>query len=824
MIEWFNAVRLEICMSGHISAELHPKFIFRVSANHLYWCCSNSSTYPTSKLQLLSIRTSQTRLMALWPSLALLHHPHSPLIFHRACSQTAPQTKHVIGDVQHDNCVRTSRSIARASVACLDDGLLLVLSCEPLMPLLPTLGRRFRHAATRSRSWPPLPFLPPYSAAVGARRFATDNTPSPSVEQAHGGAAVSTSRSARSFDSSPPPPSASVLSSTSFTAGGYDQGMSVQPNVSWAASAPSAVAASSRAAASPPPPTAADSHSPAPLHRTSRSSRRGLSGGAEFFVDIDESGLLAHPERPYVDPRQNSAKGRLTPLAAELHEQIKVRGPLTMSDFMYQCMQNAQYGYYTSKENVIGGRASSGPNSGAPVGDFITSPEISQLFGELVGVWMVDAWHKLGKPPSLSLVELGPGRGTLMRDMLRTIRHWPAMHSAVEVHLLETSQLMRDKQRDMLGVTLQEDGRAPFYSPATVFPSTSAAAASPSSVILPPEYTVPSTPPLPSPAPASTTSSSSNQFGDVRVSGFTRDRVRVTWHSSLASLPSSRPVLFVGHEFLDALPVYHFVYRKERGWSEVLVDADYSTDSPHHFRLVLSPTATPALSVFVGERAGEENEMVEVQAASASIVEDITQRIGRQTGAALFIDYATSQPSRPTLQAIQSHQHVHPLHEPGLTDLTTLVDFQAMAASADKAASIGQHDVFTLPVITQNSFLRNMNIARRLEMLVDAVWDKASTSQQQQDGAVSEEETERLADDMIQAATRLVSEDRESGGMGGLFHVMAVVHSKLGTDIAAWNEAEVREKRQRDERKRAESKSQTLAKNVPPVMRQRRGE
>ena len=659
----------------------------------------------------------------------------------------------------------------------------------------------------------------PRRAALCVRRFTAANGSSPPVDLLNGDSQPSNS----SHSTQPTKPSTAASTAT-----GYDHGLSIQPNASWAASSeptarPSSV--SSRSSSSAPP--SAPPSSPPSSHTAPGPVRRGPRGGVEFFVDIDENGLLSPPERPYVDPAHNAAKGRLTRLSSELHEQMKVRGPLTMSDFMYQCMQNPQHGYYTAKEQVIGGKTESG---GAAVGDFITSPEISQLFGELVGVWLVDCWHKLGKPPSFSLIELGPGRGTLMRDVLRTIRHWPAMHSAVEVHLLETSSLMREKQRDILGVTLQHDG-APFYSPTTSAPSTSTAATQPSNVILPSDSAPPpSTSTGSTSTSTSPTSSSSPMFGDVRVSGFTRDRVRVTWHSSLVSLPPSRPVLFVGHEFLDALPVYHFVYRKERGWSEVLVDADYSTDSPYHFRFVLSPAATPASTVFLGEQAGEQDEMVEVQAASASIVEDITQRIGQQTGAALFIDYASPQPSRPTLQAVQNHQHVHPLHEPGLTDLTTMVDFQSMAASADKAATLGSHQVFTLPLISQHSFLRNMNIARRLQMLVDAVWDRvgqqpsSGQSQQQTDGALSEEEAERLADNLIQAATRLVSEDSQSGGMGKLFNVMAIVHSKMGTDIAAWNEAEVREKRRRDEQKRAESRSHTLAKNVPAAMKRRSSE
>lgn len=83
-------------------------------------------------------------------------------------------------------------------------------------------------------------------------------------------------------------------------------------------------------------------------------------------------------------------------------------------------------------------------------GDFITAPEVSQMFGEMIGAWMTDMWLQSGKPERVHLVELGPGRGTLMADILRTINTWPDFRDAVSIHLVETSPLLRQEQAQAL--------------------------------------------------------------------------------------------------------------------------------------------------------------------------------------------------------------------------------------------------------------------------------------------------------------------------------------------------------------------------------------
>jgi NADH dehydrogenase [ubiquinone] 1 alpha subcomplex assembly factor 7 len=118
-------------------------------------------------------------------------------------------------------------------------------------------------------------------------------------------------------------------------------------------------------------------------------------------------------------------------LKAEIIADIRANGPMRLSDYMRRC--NAHY-YATRIPFGTGG-------------DFITAPEISQIFGELIGVWAADMWQRAGSPTPFNLVELGPGRGTLMQDALRATAKVPGFHAAMSVHFVETSPVLRDEQK-----------------------------------------------------------------------------------------------------------------------------------------------------------------------------------------------------------------------------------------------------------------------------------------------------------------------------------------------------------------------------------------
>jgi SAM-dependent MidA family methyltransferase len=129
---------------------------------------------------------------------------------------------------------------------------------------------------------------------------------------------------------------------------------------------------------------------------------------------------------------------RVTPLARELVERIRREGPMTIATFMQACLQHPAHGYYR-KAQAIGAS-----------GDFITAPEISQVFGEIVGLWAAVVWQQMGRPDPFHLVELGPGRGTLMADALRAGRLVPGVVDAARIDLVETSASLRAAQEATL--------------------------------------------------------------------------------------------------------------------------------------------------------------------------------------------------------------------------------------------------------------------------------------------------------------------------------------------------------------------------------------
>ncbi len=129
----------------------------------------------------------------------------------------------------------------------------------------------------------------------------------------------------------------------------------------------------------------------------------------------------------------------MTPLAQKIVNLIQQAGPLRVSDYFALCLADPDHGYYQNREPF--GQA----------GDFITAPEISQLFGEMIGIFLVQAWQAQGSPDNVRIVEIGPGRGTLMSDALRVIAKLaPELYADATIHMVETSERLRSVQRQTL--------------------------------------------------------------------------------------------------------------------------------------------------------------------------------------------------------------------------------------------------------------------------------------------------------------------------------------------------------------------------------------
>lgn len=283
----------------------------------------------------------------------------------------------------------------------------------------------------------------------------------------------------------------------------------------------------------------------------------------------------------------------MTALKEHLAGLIRADGPLSIAEYMRIVLTARDDSYY-KRRDPFGAK-----------GDFVTAPEVSQIFGEMIGLWCVDVWRQLGSPKHLTLVELGPGRGTLMKDALRAARVAPAFVAAVSVVMVEVSQVLRRLQQDAL-----RESQLPVHW--------------------------------------------LDRFDDLDVEG---------------------PVIVVANEFFDALPMRQWV-RNPQGWSERCVGLDRTGElvfgaAPERIDVRLLP---PAL------RDAPVGSIVEVSPARAAAARLVAERIARTGGAALAIDYGFWGPAAgDTFQAVRGHAYADLLKEPGEADLTSHVDFAALA-------------------------------------------------------------------------------------------------------------------------------------------------
>ena len=141
-----------------------------------------------------------------------------------------------------------------------------------------------------------------------------------------------------------------------------------------------------------------------------------------------------------------------TPLDAVIRARIAREGPMPVASFMALCLYDPDHGYYLRGDPL------------GAAGDFVTAPEVSQMFGEMIGLWAAEVWQEIGAPAVLQLVEIGPGRGTMMLDAIRAARAAPEFRRALRVHLIEVSPVLRQRQAQ----TLRDVGDVPVRWHATL--------------------------------------------------------------------------------------------------------------------------------------------------------------------------------------------------------------------------------------------------------------------------------------------------------------------------------------------------------------------
>lgn len=350
----------------------------------------------------------------------------------------------------------------------------------------------------------------------------------------------------------------------------------------------------------------------------------------------------------------------------EIRAIIEAEGPLPVSRYMALCLSDPRHGYYATRDPL------------GAAGDFTTAPEISQMFGELIGLWCAEVWRAMNSPQQIHLVELGPGRGTLMSDLLRAAKTVPDFVKAAGVHLVETSPVLTQRQKEML----------------------------------------------------------------------TSAGVKISWHESVNDLPDG-PLIVIANEFVDALPIDQFVKTKD-GWREQRVGMVEGK-----LAFGIDPAPVPGIDESLPPRLRKAFEGSVLERRDLGPVREIAARVAKSGGAALIVDYGHRRTTLAhTLQAVRAHEFADPLELPGETDLTSLVDFEALATVAKKSGAKNYGP------ISQGAFLRRLGIeprAQRLKQNADA----------------------KTRGDIDAALARLIGEAPRQ--MGELFKAFSFAHPKLAT-------------------------------------------
>ena len=300
-------------------------------------------------------------------------------------------------------------------------------------------------------------------------------------------------------------------------------------------------------------------------------------------------------------------------LKEKIHNIIVENGPISIASFMEISLSDKEYGYYR-KKMPLGSK-----------GDFVTSPDISQIFGEIIGIWILDIWIKLKEPNNFQIVDLGGGRGTLLKDINRVLKNKIKNFIFIDIN----EELIKLQKKALNGATHFE------------------------------------------------------KINDI----------------------PKKPTIFIGNEFLDTFPVHQFI-KKNNYWNEVCVNSDnkelfFSYETTKLSKKLIS-------SNFVNLK---EDSIIEINFKVREIINNISNFIKKNSGAAIFFDYGYLDGYGDSFQGIKDNKPINPLSDPGFVDLTSHVNFKDIKLQAKK------NNINFYGPNTQNLFLEEMGAIQRLRIL-----------------------------------------------------------------------------------------------------------
>ncbi|OAV98294.1 hypothetical protein PTTG_00338 [Puccinia triticina 1-1 BBBD Race 1] len=327
----------------------------------------------------------------------------------------------------------------------------------------------------------------------------------------------------------------------------------------------------------------------------------------------DFSTCASYQQKSPPEPKPTSAiAAQPASLLKIINQQILASGPISVPVWMKLCLHHPTLGYYSRTDR------SNKSDPFGQQGDFITSPEISQVFGELIAIWFISRWQAAGSPTRTRIVELGPGRGTLMADIIRTFKSIRAFDNVdLSVHLIENSPFMR---------ALQDQKLSPF--------------------------------------------------DDLKEKVSWSDRI------DEVGKVDDRWTMVIAHEFFDALPVHIFQKTAMgfREVMIDLNNADMSpTDKSLRFALSPGPTLASQMLISEEHQKLPVGAKLEVSPSATQIAGGISQLLRSEGGGTgLIVDYGADRHFSHSIRGFYQHQVVDPLSRPGLTDITANVDFASL--------------------------------------------------------------------------------------------------------------------------------------------------
>lgn len=300
-------------------------------------------------------------------------------------------------------------------------------------------------------------------------------------------------------------------------------------------------------------------------------------------------------------------------LKEKIHNIIVENGPISIASFMEISLSDKKYGYYR-KKMPLGSK-----------GDFVTSPDISQIFGEIIGIWILDIWIKLKEPNNFQIVDLGGGRGTLLKDINR---------------------VLKNKIKNFIFIDINEE-----------------------------------------------------------LIKLQKKALNNAIHFEKIKDIPKKPTIFIGNEFLDTFPVHQFI-KKNNYWKEVCVNSN-GKDLFFSYEITRLSKKLPS-SNFPNLK---EESIIEINFQIREMINNISNFIKENSGAAIFFDYGYIEGHGNSFQGIKDNKPIDTLSDPGFVDLTSHVNFKDIKLQAI------ENNVNVYGPNTQRLFLEEMGAMQRLKVL-----------------------------------------------------------------------------------------------------------